>query len=643
VRPHGSDITSDGDSNDAGEFGDDMVLAPDVAEALAVSTIAPGREIPPDSTNLFDSFDTSPQSNNLNGDYDFYDAGERGGDGGIYADDVIVTLKRATGVEGFGNIRMVDNNYPFSTHPSNRNNERDEPVDMLILGSVEASPGYIANIPVTLIRGESETILNGLVSGFAVVFEGEEIELTEPLEFIPSIDCSPFQVPTGEGYLSLLMMDIPQQSSETETLLGHIAFTVPENAMEGMIFTISSQNASGNSPDYSAILFTEGTDGSVTAQEPLVIINTGPMNNGPNLKSFYVLPEDASLQNIFSPVSDQISGIIGEGVAAVNIDSTWYGSLEYIDAHDGYWLSMLEETDFSFYGYTVDPGLEYELHSGQNLISFPSHGSIGIADGLPDDVEDQFIGIISQGVAALNIDGTWFGSLEKFEGTKGYWVQVQSALTFSYELTNLSEDVATRFSPDRAPVGYEYQQSTEQAFYFIEKVQNIKPGDWILSYNGEEVIGARQWQGSIIDVPAMGDDGSSSTKGYIEAGKIPQFKLLQDDKLIDLTGEVPSWSQNQLFIISSLRLLPESFSLDRAYPNPFNPTTTLRFAIPVDSKVSLSIYNLQGREVATLIDTNMEAGYHSVVWDANSYSSGVYFVKMIAGEFINTQKLMLFK
>jgi hypothetical protein len=89
--------------------------------------------------------------------------------------------------------------------------------------------------------------------------------------------------------------------------------------------------------------------------------------------------------------------------------------------------------------------------------------------------------------------------------------------------------------------------------------------------------------------------------------------------------------------------LPETFSLDRAYPNPFNPTTTLSFAIPVESNVSLSIYNMQGREVSMLIDANMDAGYHSVVWNASSYSSGVYFVKMIAGEFVNTQKLMLVK
>jgi hypothetical protein len=96
-------------------------------------------------------------------------------------------------------------------------------------------------------------------------------------------------------------------------------------------------------------------------------------------------------------------------------------------------------------------------------------------------------------------------------------------------------------------------------------------------------------------------------------------------------------------IDAQILIIPESFELSTAYPNPFNPTTTLSFAIPIDSKVSLSIYNMQGREVSTLIDANMDAGYHSIVWDANSYASGVYFVKMMAGEFVNIQKLMLIK
>ena len=95
--------------------------------------------------------------------------------------------------------------------------------------------------------------------------------------------------------------------------------------------------------------------------------------------------------------------------------------------------------------------------------------------------------------------------------------------------------------------------------------------------------------------------------------------------------------------LSEAITLPETFSLDRAYPNPFNPVTTLSFALPIETEVSLKVYNLQGREVMSLVNGNMEAGYHSVVWNADAHASGVYFVKMVAGSFISTQKLMLVK
>ena len=127
---------------------------------------------------------------------------------------------------------------------------------------------------------------------------------------------------------------------------------------------------------------------------------------------------------------------------------------------------------------------------------------------------------------------------------------------------------------------------------------------------------------------------------------MPSFKILIGDELINLEGDIPARGINQMYLASSLTeaiALPEAFSLDRAYPNPFNPVTTLSFAIPINAEVSLSIYNLQGREVSTLIDGNMDAGYHSVVWNADTYSSGVYFVKMVAGDFVSTQKLMLVK
>ena len=210
------------------------------------------------------------------------------------------------------------------------------------------------------------------------------------------------------------------------------------------------------------------------------------------------------------------------------------------------------------------------------------------------------------------------------------------------------------------PIGSEFSvvQSSEQAFYFIDQIDLldgfIDDGDWLLSYSDDVLTGIRQWQGVMIDIPVMGEsydkDGNifEGTEGYLQIGKVPTFKLLRNETgdLIELDGDVAEWESNGIFIINGLvevEVLPESFGFDDAYPNPFNPVTTLSFKLPIDSKVTLQVYNLQGRLVESLVDENMQAGYHSITWNADQHSSGMYFVQMIAGEHISTQKLLLVK
>jgi hypothetical protein len=382
---------------------------------------------------------------------------------------------------------------------------------------------------------------------------------------------------------------------------------------------------------------------------------------GANLSSFNVLPECTSLACVFESMcsnSPNPTGVIGQGEAATHLGNcVFQGSLSEIDPNSGYWIIMSENDVLLLMGEPTPRDAVYVLEEGANFISYPFRYPTSLEDALPEDIGCDISGIIGEAVAATCINGIWMGSLSHLEGSYGYWLlaEVDMEITFNgcdeqecASLSRQSQNIITN------PEGYEFTQSTKQAFYFLESIENIEIGDWILSFNGDEVIGARQWTGSIIDIPAMGDDGSDHTKGYIEIGVVPSFKILRGDELIDLEGDIPAFENNQLYMVSSLTeavALPESFSLDRAYPNPFNPVTTLSFAIPVDSEVYLSVYNLQGREVSTLIDANMDAGYHSVVWNADRYSSGVYFVKMlarpsaggVAGEYIYTQKLMLIR
>jgi endonuclease/exonuclease/phosphatase family metal-dependent hydrolase len=89
--------------------------------------------------------------------------------------------------------------------------------------------------------------------------------------------------------------------------------------------------------------------------------------------------------------------------------------------------------------------------------------------------------------------------------------------------------------------------------------------------------------------------------------------------------------------------IPTRFGLDQNYPNPFNPSTNIAFQLPENSRVILEVYDVIGRRVATLVDDNLNAGYHEVYFDAMNLASGVYIYRMQAASFVQTRKLMLVK
>jgi hypothetical protein len=79
------------------------------------------------------------------------------------------------------------------------------------------------------------------------------------------------------------------------------------------------------------------------------------------------------------------------------------------------------------------------------------------------------------------------------------------------------------------------------------------------------------------------------------------------------------------------------------YPNPFNPSTTIKYELPKSSKVRLSVYDVLGRELSVLVNERREAGVHEVKFDGSNLVSGVYFYRLRASDFIQTNRLVLLK
>ena len=88
---------------------------------------------------------------------------------------------------------------------------------------------------------------------------------------------------------------------------------------------------------------------------------------------------------------------------------------------------------------------------------------------------------------------------------------------------------------------------------------------------------------------------------------------------------------------------PTEFALHQNFPNPFNPSTTISYALPEKVFVTISIYNIRGEEVKRLVNRYVDAGNHQVAFDATGLPSGTYFVKMASGEFVQMRKLIFMK
>ena len=131
---------------------------------------------------------------------------------------------------------------------------------------------------------------------------------------------------------------------------------------------------------------------------------------------------------------------------------------------------------------------------------------------------------------------------------------------------------------------------------------------------------------------------------YITPGPPFLWKLVSR-KLLEMPDDI--WIINIENKPSNPQNLPEDYKLEQNHPNPFNPITEIRYALPADTNVTLKIYNILGQEIATLIDNELiQAGWHTTVWDSrdvfgSNVASGIYFCRLTAGNQVMTQKIML--
>jgi hypothetical protein len=112
-----------------------------------------------------------------------------------------------------------------------------------------------------------------------------------------------------------------------------------------------------------------------------------------------------------------------------------------------------------------------------------------------------------------------------------------------------------------------------------------------------------------------------------------------------------NWSRVESFIISPNLLskketdnqIPTEYYLAQSYPNPFNPSATIGYGLPADAQVRITIYDILGRAIQTLVNERQTAGYHQITWNAGSFPSGTYLYRIQAGDYSASKKMQLLK
>ncbi|MBV6478419.1 MAG: hypothetical protein HGGPFJEG_01174 [Ignavibacteria bacterium] len=154
---------------------------------------------------------------------------------------------------------------------------------------------------------------------------------------------------------------------------------------------------------------------------------------------------------------------------------------------------------------------------------------------------------------------------------------------------------------------------------------------------------------------------ATSSKSFSDAGlnlklrsgpENPFTKIFAfiENQIVDITNK-DEFSADKISGEESTASLPNEFSLSQNYPNPFNPSTSINYVLPVNGHVSLNIYDVAGREIATLVNDQQSAGNYSVNFDGSSFASGVYFYRLVvsganqakSGNFTQVRKMLLIK
>ena len=362
---------------------------------------------------------------------------------------------------------------------------------------------------------------------------------------------------------------------------------------------------------------------------------------------------------------DNIDGdfIKSQSASAEYYDSFgWYGSLETIDVTSMYKFDLTNSGILTFTGYPADPAINpISLQGGWNWIGYIPQNTGDIESAL-NSIGDTGVFIKNQTESAeYYSDFGWYGSLGLMSGGEGYMLEVSGDAELIYPNFESNELTRNDYFQNKSELNLELNLNPNKYEYnnaITLTLNNINDthGDYIIAYVGGECRGIAEFRN---DYPWEGDYGIYILMTYSNeiSGENLHFKyynseldeVTEFEETITFIADEPVGNAMEPLVLSRIsNPITNALNLKDAYPNPFNPSTELSFSIREAGEVTLNIYDMNGRLVNSLINGNIESGYHSVIWNGrdlnqNAVSSGMYIYTLKNNDISISKKMILMK
>jgi len=291
----------------------------------------------------------------------------------------------------------------------------------------------------------------------------------------------------------------------------------------------------------------------------------------------------------------------------------------------------------------LDPGSAWIRETGVSGVEFNNtdgnHIEVPHADVLDFGDESFSVSMLVRYPNPPEDTDRWF-----IKGTHGdpgtgsrYEIFRTSGSTVRFSIDNATADVKSRVE---VPDG----QVTTGDWAHVVAVRDAIYDTMAVYLNSVFHGGSADESGDISNGEVMWIGESTDESGTAMSGQMSDIRVfsyaLSEEHVKNLFG---TYNIEIVGIDSESGTMPESYALQQNYPNPFNPTTTINFALPQAGQTSITVYNVMGQEVATLMNKKLEAGSYSVEFDGSEFASGVYFYRLRSGSFTKVNKMLLLK